>query len=223
MTYFDLGVRALASCGIGLTLLFTRAAEAQTTTQTPTAEQPTPPSRLPRFTDSPVQLEAVLGLGTKVGELGLAGDINVANRLTVGAGLGAGLWGPIWEVHARARPLVFSEARVLTAFTIETAFSRGKYASIPLPISGCGQSPNDVTDGCFDASTIPRETSFIQLEVGWEMRLHGRWVLRVSTGIAEAIAMTAPQCVDRGEPTSCGPGAPSDTVFALTTAFGYAF
>jgi hypothetical protein len=40
MTHFDLGVRELAGCAIGLALLFTRTVEAQTATQTPAAEQP---------------------------------------------------------------------------------------------------------------------------------------------------------------------------------------
>jgi hypothetical protein len=223
MTHFDLGVRELAGCAIGLALLFTRTVEAQTATQTPAAEQPEPPPRLPRFTDSPAQ-------GSRAWRWHEGGRDRCGRRRqrrqSANARRGVRRWpvGPIWEVHApRAAAHLQRSPGPDCVHARDRVFTRQICVAFLFAISGCYQT-NEVTDECFDGGTsIPRETSFVQLEVGLEMRIHGRWVLRASTGFAAAVGMTAHQCVDLGKPTSCGGATPSDTVFALTTAFGYAF
>ncbi len=183
----------------------------------------------PHFDDRPVQLELIFGFGTTVGVLGLAMDYNVGEVLALGAGAGLGIHGPVWEAHARFRPWVArigQQGRVLSALTLETAFSRGQYADFPDVFSTwlCEGEANRVGDGCFHADTVPRLTSFVQLELGWELRLPSGLMVRISGGAASALYMGTPHCVGAREQTvPCGGPEPERTIAVVTSALGYAF
>ena len=161
-----------------------------------------------RFSDKPVQLELLMGVGTTVGELGFAGDVNVDDRLALGAGIGGGVFGPVWELHARARPYiaVTNFGRTLQALTFEAAFSRGKYAHFDDPLdlfvlSECGASSREIRDSCYRPEALPHQTSFAQFELGWEERTKSGFMLRASAGAASALYIATPQdCSDGGKP-----------------------
>lgn len=85
-----------------------------------------------RFTDLPMLFELRTGFGTSVGEIGLVGEYNVLDRLALGAGIGLNIWGPIWGIHVRGRPIIgATQSGRLHAMTFETSFSQGMYAGIP--------------------------------------------------------------------------------------------
>jgi len=184
---------------------------------------------VPHFDDRPLQLELIFGFGTTVGILGLALDYNVGDWLALGTGAGLGIHGPLWEAHARFRPLVgrlFGQPRGLHALTLETAFSRGPYADFPdhEVFSLCEGDANRVGDGCFQPNAVPRLTSFGQLELGWEARFESGFSLRLSGGFATALHMGTPVCYGASMQTvPCGGSEPERTIVVLTSAFGYAF
>lgn len=206
-----------------LTLLVRRAHAAESAPNAPSA------TASPHFDDHPIQLELIFGFGTTVGVLGLALDYDVGDALALGAGAGLGIHGPVWEVHARFRPWVArigERERVLSALTLETAFSRGQYADFPDFINSftCDGEANRVGDGCFHANTVPRPTSFTELELGWELRLPSGVTVRLSGGAASALHMGTPHCVGPREQTvPCGGPEPERTIAVLTSALGYAF
>lgn len=188
-----------------------------------TAEHPV------HFGDRPLQLEAIVGLGTKVGIAGLAVDYNFGDAFALGTGAGLGIHGPLWEVHARFRPVLGRlgvQKDLLSALSIESAFSRGQYADLPdyLGEISCEGDSSRVGDHCFHANTVPRLTSFAQLELGWELRFASGFGLRLSGGVASALHMATPQCINAQRQTvPCGGPEPQRTIVALTSAVGYAF
>src|SRR4051812_4272791 len=87
--------------------------------------------RILHFDDRPLQLEVIVGFGTTVGISGLALDYSLRDMVALGVGAGLGIHGPLWEAHARFRPVLGhlgSQSDLLSALTVETAFSQGMYA-----------------------------------------------------------------------------------------------
>jgi len=185
----------------------------------------------PHFDDRPLQLELIFGFGTTVGVLGLVLDYNVGDWLALGAGAGLGIHGPLWEAHARFRPLVGrlgGQSKGLQALTLETAFSQGPYADLPkngfVLCDRADGAANRVGDDCFQPNAVPRLTSFGQLELGWEARFESGFSLRLSGGFATALHMGTPRCYGASmQPVPCGGSEPERTIVVLTSAFGYAF
>ena len=64
-------------------------------------------TRSPRihFEDRPFQIESRLGLSTSVGEIGAVVEYNLLERVALGAGVGANIWGPEVGAHLRLRPI----------------------------------------------------------------------------------------------------------------------
>lgn len=149
--------------------------------------------------------------------------------VALGVGAGLGIHGPLWEAHARFRPVLGhlgSQSDLLSALTVETAFSQGMYADFPDLIGGivCEGDASDVEDHCFHANNVPRLTSFAQLELGWELRFPSGFGLRLSGGAASALHMATPRCTNAAMQTvPCGGPEPERTIVVLTSAFGYAF
>jgi hypothetical protein len=180
------------------------------------------PRRLRQFDDAPFHLELQFGAATTVGVLGIVAEYNVLDELALGAGLGLNGFGPIWGVHARARPLIGASrsGKTLHALFVEAAFSRGQFGGDPL--QGLG-SLGTCDSSCNSVVVVPELISWAQLELGWEAQFVSRLTLRTALGVALALNRPDWRC-ESGGPVSCaGEALPATTLFVQTLALGYAF
>lgn len=178
-----------------------------------------------RFTDRAIQLEGRVGYGTTVGLLGVVGEYNLFDRLALGGGVGLNDLGPVWGIHARLRPIVMTAqgGRRLHAITLESAISQGHYAGSEVRLMPTMRdcSSHD-TSGC--RTYVSSEfVSWLQFDIGWEMRAPSGFSLRVSYGFATRLNSPNWQCTVLGETSRCGDETIAKTIPTLTVALGYAF
>jgi hypothetical protein len=199
-------------------------------TATPPVATPTP-KRAPLFEihapsagygNRPFHLELVTGVATKVGVLGLAGEYDLGNPLSVGAGIGSNILGTDWEIHARVRPVysLTPNGSFFSALTVEGAFARSVNTNTNLDI---GFTCNDDDNGeCADPSALPQTVYWAQAELGWEGMFRNGLTLRVATGAARELGSPTWQCKLSGQIVPCT-SLPDRTLFVQTFAVGYAF
>jgi hypothetical protein len=178
---------------------------------------------VPHFDDRRWQAEIRFGGGTTVGLLGLVGEVNLLDRMALGAGLGFNELGAALGAHARWRALVFRGRQSLHALTIELAYSQTRYAGQPgLVPSMCDGSPDDPQSSCFDPPVVPVRAHWAQLEFGWEARLPSAFTLRVATGGAWLLHRIDWRCEFENAEAPCRSD-PDPAVPVVTLALGHAF
>ncbi len=178
-----------------------------------------------RFTERAMLLEGRVGYGTTVGFLGVVGEYSLFDRLALGGGVGLNDLGPVWGIHARLRPIVMTaqSGRRLHAITLESAISQGHYAGSEVRLMPTMRdcSIHD-TSGC--RTQVSSEfVSWLQFDIGWEMRAPSGFSLRVSYGFATRLNSPNWQCTVLGVTSSCGDETVARTIPTLTVALGYAF
>jgi hypothetical protein len=178
---------------------------------------------IPHFDDRPWQAEIRFGAGTTVGLLGLVGELNLLDRMALGAGLGFNELGAAFGAHARFRPLVFRGSRSLHALTLELAYSQTRYRGEPgfVP-SICEGNPDDPESSCFDPPVVPVRAHWGQIEFGWEARFPSGFTLRVATGGAWLLHGVEWRCEFENAEAPCRSD-PGPSVPVLALAVGYAF
>jgi hypothetical protein len=194
------------------------------------AEAPQAPPRasVRHFTDAPLGIEVRTGIATSVGLLGVVGEYTPFDVVTVGGGIGTNGRGPVWDVHARFRIYQMEPLNgLLRAVTLETSFSRGKYASLrflDVFSSLCEGDPSDPNGNCYNPTFVPAEVSWWQVELGWETRFRSGISLRPSLGFAIALNTPDWQCETNAGPGVCGDRAsrPGAFIPVLALGIGYA-
>ncbi len=183
----------------------------------------------PGYADRLFHVEAMTGIATAVGLLGVRGEINLGNPISLGLGVGANAHGPLWEAHARWRIIhgVNHRTKTFHALTFEGSFSRARYAGIDASFDaglgeGCDKlNPND---GCYAPPITPQLVSWGQGELGWEAVFPSGFTLRLASGIAHQIGSYQWQCTVLGAAASCGTQQlPSESLFVFSVGLGYAF
>jgi hypothetical protein len=83
------------------------------------------------FTDAPFTVQGRVGFGTIVGLLGIAASYDVANRIALGAGIGANPSGPQLAGFVRLRPFTWENRRTgtLRSLALDVGFSTGPYSN----------------------------------------------------------------------------------------------
>ncbi len=178
---------------------------------------------LPGYGERPFHLEVVTGVATAVGLLGVRGEFNLGEPLSLGVGGGTNGVGPDWEVHARWRIIhgVHRE-KLYSALTLEAAFARARYEGFDLDL-GLDCDNLDPNGGCYSPPVVPQTVNWGQAELGWEMMARSGFTLRASSGFARELGSYRWQCKALDELVPCGAGRPSDTLFVFSLALGYAF
>jgi hypothetical protein len=149
-----------------------------------------------RFTDRPLTLNAVVGVATPVGEIGVLGEYSITSRFTVGAGAGANLYGPAFGVVGGYRALFFERASA-QALAIRLGLSEGPY-----------QTPSWLF-GLLENQQVVKvtHTYWVQAEAGYELLASSGFHLLVATGIAMPFAASDARCdnaVGVGTNQPCG-------------------
>jgi len=184
-----------------------------------------PQSREPRagYGQRPLHLELVTGVATTVGLVGVAGELDLGNPLSLGAGVGGNGYGVDWEVHARFRPIYSlpPERHFFSALTVQGTFASSLNSNTSL-IPGIDCDTNDIHDGCYAPPVVPERVYWAQSELGWEGMFQSGLTLRVATGLARELGSPSWHCEISGQIVPCG-SLPARTVFVQTFAVGYAF
>ena len=180
------------------------------------------------FGARPIALELRTGLSTSVGLLGLVGELTPLDRVTIGGGIGNNGLGRIWGAHLRARPLLFRPDRHgnVGAITIESAYSRSRYQGLNLgdfASSICEGDPSDPHGNCYSPNVVPQMVSWLQVELGAELRFRSGVSLRGSFGVATSLRAPHWQCTSHGQPAPCAEWQPAQSLPVVTLAVGYAF
>jgi hypothetical protein len=181
------------------------------------------------FDDRPFNVQLRLGFGSSVGVSGLVGEVDLDDRINIGAGAGTNLRGAIVGAHVRLRPLVFrtSQGGAAHAIPIEAAVSRSRYSGAlgdGFLSDLCEGAWNDPKSRCYDPPITAEWVWWGQIETGWEFRHRSGLSLRATTGVAWLLATPNWQCTIDGAPVPCGHRVPS-TVLPGTFTFsvGYSF
>lgn len=140
------------------------------------ATEPLPP-KMQRWQEHPLSLELQLGIGGPLGLLGVALDVALLPRWSLGVGAGLGLGGPQLAVFTRVR-LMGNDRR---AFFVEAASSGGNYRAVNF-IGGmmAGEDAPNHDDG-YEYRVRP--AFWVYVGAGYELR----WptaAFRVSGGFA---------------------------------------
>jgi hypothetical protein len=168
-------------------------------------------------------VELITGVATTVGLLGIAGELNLGNPLSIGAGLGENGMGTDWEAHARWRPAysVTPSGSFFTGLSLEGAFASSLNTNTNFAIAvDC--NPDDIHGGCYDIAVVPQRVYWAQGELGWEGMFRSGLTLRVASGLARELGSPNWRCELRGQTVPCD-SLPARTVFVQTFAIGYAF
>jgi len=127
-------------------------------------EVPLPGPR-PEFSDRPIHLMAVLGLGSLVGFVGVTGGYSVHDRVELGGGVGYNGEGVMGGPYVRLRPLVSANqySHTLHAFAVDVGLSMGRLDYDGGPITRMTFMPEERTRYRSDF------VAWLQTELGWEM------------------------------------------------------
>ena len=164
-----------------------------------------------RFTDRPLTLNAIIGIATPVGELGIMSEYSVSSRFAIGAGAGTNLYGIELGVEGLYR-LLLSERGAAHALSIGLAFSEAPYER---PLDGSGD----------DWDVRSKHTYWTQTDVRYEFLASYGFKLSIATGVALPVAVTDTECY-RSATGSCNNGGDSIAyapLWTLTIALGYGF
>jgi len=85
------------------------------------------PQRVLRFTDTPLAVGFVLGIGTPVGEIGGTAEYSFSDRLAAGIGVGTSNVGVQVAASGRLRLALYQGPGVAHAFDFVAAFASGRY------------------------------------------------------------------------------------------------
>lgn len=188
-----------------------------------------PESRAPAagYAARPFHLELIAGVATTVGLLGVAGDIDLGNALSLGGGIGTNILGRDYEAHVRVRPLykLSADRAFFSALTLEAAFASSLNSNTNsdlLPFGDCNSL--DINSSCYDPPVVPERVYWAQAELGWEVMFASGVTLRLATGFAQEIRSPNWHCrgYDSNSALPCH-SLPARLVFVQAFAVGYAF
>jgi len=179
------------------------------------------------YAERPFHLELMTGVATAVGLLGVRGEVNLGDPISLGLGVGTNAHGALWEAHARWRIVHgVRHSRAYHALTLEGAFSRARYAGVDFePSFGLGESCDkvDPRSDCYDPPVVPQTVNWGQAELGWEEMFPTGITFRISAGLAHQIGSYHWQCSSLDVQLPCARDLPAETLFVFSLALGYAF
>jgi len=196
-----LAVSAAALLGL---VLASGTARAQEEPGDPSAERAAPARPRPfTFTDRPLTIDAVLGLGTPVGIIGGIVQYDVARWLALGAGAGANIAGLQLAALARLRPFTWERPWGTIGIELGGALSTGAYGG-QLDVGPLiSDRPPDPDEQVYSNSWL----AWAQADVGFELKTRGGFHLIAAEGLGWPLNASSGHCArqDTGAPVACDP------------------
>lgn len=171
------------------------------------------------FTDRPLTIDAVFGLGTPVGFAGGAVEYDLARWLALGAGAGTNTAGLQLAAMGRVRPFTWQTRWGALGIEVGSALARGPYGGQPALGVGLAVTQRYAND----------HLTWAQFDIGFELKSRSGFHFVAAEGIAFPLDAQSGQCVaaDTGESVTCDRdrvavgGYPEWTPFVLTVMLGW--
>lgn len=164
------------------------------------------------FNDRLLQFGGNLNFNSQNILLGVFGEVNVWDRLTVGGGGGTSGSGPEASAYVRARPIVWGGVgeNALKAFTLRAEYlimQQGEDFSFC--IEACGVRFSN------------RTSQWGALSAGFEYQFWSGLALRYEFGFARVMTATGWECELDGKPVPCNRAAPPDDMMVTSLAISH--